>query len=87
MSSGNHVVVLDGLLVAGGTDALVAFDLRTGARRWTVDLRGVAPDPCPKLAVAPASARLFCADRFGVISERSPASSAVRSSARSATSR
>ena len=69
-SSRNHVVVADGLLVAGGTDALVAFDLRTGARRWTVDLRGATPDPCPTLAVAPASDRLFCADQFGVIYER-----------------
>src|SRR5262249_49197223 len=33
LSSSNHVIVTDRLLVAGGSTALVAFDRRTAARR------------------------------------------------------
>ena len=71
LSSHEHVTVTpDGVLVTGGSNALAAFDLRDGSRRWTVDLRGVHPDPCPWLTVAPSSERLYCGNNFGVIEER-----------------
>jgi DNA-binding SARP family transcriptional activator/WD40 repeat protein len=70
LSSQNHVVASGDLLIAGGSDALVAFDLRSGSKRWTADLRGVHPDPCPWLTVAASSKRLYCGNHFGVIEER-----------------
>jgi DNA-binding SARP family transcriptional activator/WD40 repeat protein len=70
LSSQEHIAVAGGLLVAGGSTALVAFDLRTGAKRWTADLRGIHTDPCPALTVVPSSQRLYCGNEFGVIEER-----------------
>ncbi len=70
LSSQEHIAVGGGLLVAGGSAALVAFDLRTGAKRWTADLRGIHTDPCPALTVVPSSQRLYCGNEFGVIEER-----------------
>ena len=71
LSSQSHVVVSGELLIAGGSNALAAFDLRTGSRRWAVDMRGVHPDPCPWLTVAASSEHLYCGNHYGVIEERS----------------
>ena len=41
MSSANFVLLArHGLLVTSGENAIVAHDLATGRRRWTVDLTG-----------------------------------------------
>ena len=39
-------------------------------KRWTADLAGSHPDPCPWLTVAPSADRLYCGNHFGVIEER-----------------
>ena len=73
MSSANFVLLSrHGLLVASGENAIVAYDLATGRRRWTVDLRGgTYEDPCPFLGIADAANTLYCGSYFGQIEERS----------------
>jgi WD40 repeat protein len=72
LSSESHLATTpDGLLVAGGRDAIVAVDLASMTQRWAMDTRGSAhPENCPWLAVAPSSGRLYCGDYYGVIHER-----------------
>lgn len=72
MSSHLHLLTTpDGTVVAGGTDALIAVDGRTGETRWTVDIRnGIHPIPCPYMAVSARSEELFCGNLFGVVEER-----------------
>jgi DNA-binding SARP family transcriptional activator/WD40 repeat protein len=72
MSSHNHLVATpEGLLVGGGSSALVAIDTLTGETRWTADVRtGVHPEPCPWLTVAATRERLYCGNHYGVIDER-----------------
>ena len=72
MSSANFVLVSrHGLLVTSGENAIVAFDRRTGRRRWTVDLRGgTYEDPCPFVAIADTARTLYCGSYFGQIEER-----------------
>jgi DNA-binding SARP family transcriptional activator/WD40 repeat protein len=71
LSSNRHVSVgSDGIVVAAGDEALVAADVSTGAIRWTVDIRGTHPEPCPFFAASVAAGRLYCGNFFGVIEER-----------------
>lgn len=60
----------DGTLVAVGTTGLVAFDVRSGATRWTAAMAGTGPDPCPWFAASDATERLYCGSAFGAIEER-----------------
>lgn len=78
MSSHNHLATTpDGLLIGGGSNALVAVDTTTGETNWTADVRtGIHPEPCPWLAVAAELGRLYCGNHFGVIEERDLASGA-----------
>ena len=70
-ASNRHVSVgSDGIVVAAGDEALVAADVSTGAIRWTVDIRGTHPEPCPYFAASVAAGRLYCGNFFGVIEER-----------------
>jgi DNA-binding SARP family transcriptional activator/WD40 repeat protein len=70
-ASNRHVSVgSDGVLVAAGDEALVAADVSTGAIRWTMDIRGTHPEPCPYFAASVAAGRLYCGNYFGVIEER-----------------
>ncbi len=73
MSSANFVLLSRrGILVTGGTNAIVAYDVATGDRRWTVDLRGdMYEDPCPFLGIADAAGTVYCGNYFGQIEERS----------------
>jgi DNA-binding SARP family transcriptional activator/WD40 repeat protein len=59
----------DGLVVAGGSEAVVAT--RPNARRaeWTLDLRGTNPDPCPWFADSRVSDRVYCGSNYGEIEE------------------
>jgi len=60
-----------GLLVAGGRDAIVAVDTVAMKTRWSLDTRGgVHPENCPWLAVAASTERLYCGNYYGVIQER-----------------
>jgi WD40 repeat protein len=69
--SGQHAALgADRLLVVGGPLGLAAFDTHTGRSRWTADLRGSTPDPCPWFAVAPATQRLYCGTHYGEVEER-----------------
>ncbi len=73
LSSNNHLVATpDGLLVAAGTEGIVAFDLADGSQRWNVDLRnGRHPEPCQWFAVNAPRDVFDCGNFFGVIEERS----------------
>jgi DNA-binding SARP family transcriptional activator/WD40 repeat protein len=71
---GSHddlVVTRDGRLIAVGDQAIAAFDLASGQRLWTVDLRdAVYPEPCPFFAVAEQVSRFYCGNYFGQLEER-----------------
>ncbi len=70
-TSNRHVVVgSDGIVTAAGDEGLVAADASTGAIRWTADLRGTHPEPCPYFAASVPAGRLYCGTYFGVIEER-----------------
>lgn len=72
MSTHNYLAVTgDGLVVAAGDHAIVALDLRSGRRRWLVDLSENADAwPCWSFAVAEAVGRFYCGSSFGEIEER-----------------
>ena len=72
MSSANFVLLSRrGILVTGGTNAIVAYDVASGRRRWTVDLRtAMYEDPCPFLGIADAAGTVYCGNYFGQIEER-----------------
>lgn len=70
-SSHQHLVVgTDGIVVAGGQQSLVATDASTGVVRWSVDIRGTHPDPCPWFTVSEAVGAVFCGSHFGEIEQR-----------------
>lgn len=73
LSTHNDLVITDDdVLVGAGDRAQVAIDLRTGASRWTVDLRDeLSSEPCPFFAVADAVDRTYCGNYFGQLEERS----------------
>ena len=62
---------LDNVLVAAGSEALLAIDLTSGRRRWVADLRPeLSPEPCPVFAVNEGVSRLDRGNHFGQIEER-----------------
>ncbi|MEI5584321.1 MULTISPECIES: nSTAND1 domain-containing NTPase [unclassified Agromyces] len=69
--SERHLAVgSDGVLVAVGSDGLVAIDVRSGATRWTAGLAGTNPDPCPWFAASVATERVYCGTHYGEVEER-----------------
>ena len=70
-SSNQHLQVgQDGTLVAGGSRALVAVDTHDGLRRWTADIGGDHPDPCPWFTASEATDTVYCGNHYGEIVER-----------------
>jgi DNA-binding SARP family transcriptional activator/WD40 repeat protein len=72
LSSHNYLVLTrGGLLLAAGDRAEVAFDVRTGAQRWTTDLSDeLFSEPCPFFVVAELVGRTYCGNYFGQMDER-----------------
>jgi WD40 repeat protein len=60
----------DGTLVAGGSRTLVALDTATGTRRWTADITGNHPDPCPWLTSSERAGAVYCGNYYGEVVER-----------------
>ena len=69
-SSYQAIVVAGDLVVAAGDRALVGADVTEGGVRWTADIRGTHPEPCPWFTASAAAGRLYCGNYFGVITER-----------------
>lgn len=70
-SSNQHVQVgRDGTLVAGGSRALIAVDIRDGRRLWTADIGGDHPDPCPWFTASERTNSVYCGNHYGEIFER-----------------
>jgi hypothetical protein len=72
LSSHNYLVLTEGgLLLAAGDEAELAYDVRTGAQRWKVDLSNeLFPEPCPFFVVAESVGRTYCGNYFGQMEER-----------------
>jgi WD40 repeat protein len=69
--SNRHLAVgADGILVAGGTAGLAAFEIGSGRAIWTIDLGGTSPDPCPWFTASVATQRMYCGSHYGEIEER-----------------
>lgn len=71
MSTNSRLVLTrDGVLVAGGSDAIAAVDTGSGALVWSIGLRATRSGSCPFLAVAESVGRLYCGNFYGQIAER-----------------